>query len=140
MLGGATPSTLVAVGHISKCMPFKAGNFRNETHILSNFYFSLQREDCTLIHQSLDAHCITNEFRFLLLQKQSWNVELFAKHGAAVFFPMSRISPGSDSCLSSIPSSSSYSPQSPSHSFHKNVFAFPIISHSYNFHSVQIHS
>lgn len=38
-------------------------------HILSNFYFSLQCEEYMLIRQSLDAHCIMNEFRFLLLQK-----------------------------------------------------------------------
>lgn len=97
------------VGHILTYLPFKAGNFRNETHIPSNFYFSLQREECT----SLDAHCIMNEFRVLLLQKQSWKVELFAKHGTAVSFSVSRSSPDSDSRLSLIPSSASYSSQSP---------------------------
>lgn len=109
------------VGHILTCLPFKAGNFRNETHIPSNFYFSLQREECT----SLDAHCIMNEFRVLLLQKQSWKVELFAKHGTAVSFSVSRSSPDSDSRLSLIPSSASYSSQSPLHSFHRN-FVLPV--------------
>lgn len=124
---GPTPSTLVAVGHILTCLPFKAGNFRNETHIPSNFYFSLQCEECALIRPSLDAHCTMNEFQVLLLQKQSWKVELLAKHGAAVSFPVSRSSPDYDSRLSSIPSSASYSSQSPLRSFHRNFFALPVI-------------